>query len=69
MQACGPEPAFLLPFALWLVGPRVDEGDAELGADESEVVRAVGGAVVHVEPLGHPAAEDGLLEDREEGGG
>ena len=63
------EPALLLALALWLIGPGVDEGDAELGADEREVVRAEGGAVVDVEPLGDAAAQDGLLEHGQEGGG
>jgi hypothetical protein len=45
----------------------MDEGNAELGADESEVLRAVGGGVVDVESFGDPAAQDGLLENGQEG--
>ena len=52
----GAKPTFLFSFALRLVGASVDERDAELGADEREVLRAVGGAVVDVESFGDAAA-------------
>ena len=50
------KPTFLFSFALRLVGASVAERDAELGADEREVLRAVGGAVVDVESFGDAAA-------------
>ena len=69
LHAYRPKPALLLSLALGLVRPGVDQRDAELGADQREVVRAIGGAVVDVEPLGHPAAQDRLLQHRQEGRG
>ena len=69
LHAHGAKPTFLFSFALRLIGASVDEGDAELGADEREVPRAVGRPVIDVESFGNSAAEDGGLQHRQEGGG
>ena len=53
----------------WLPGASVDERDAELGAHEGELVRAVVGTVVDVEPQRKPAAGERALEHRQERGG
>ena len=45
-----PEEALDFPLSRWLLGASVDERDAELGAHEGELVRAVVGTVVDVEP-------------------
>ena len=45
----------------------MDQRDAELRADETEVLRAVHRAIVDVETLGHPAPTHRLLEHRQEG--
>ena len=52
----GREPFGFAP-RLWLIGPGVDECDAELGADQRQVLGAVVGAVVDVQPLREAAAD------------
>jgi hypothetical protein len=47
----------------------MNQGDAELGAHQGQVLGAVIGPIVHVQALGQPATQDGLLENRQEGGG
>ena len=64
--AQGPEPPFDFSLAGWLVGTRVDEGDAELGAHQGELPGPVVGAVVDVESRGQASAQDRLLEHRQE---
>ena len=64
LHAHGAEPALHLPLALRGVGLGVDERDAELGADDRELLGAEGGAIVDVEPLGDAAAAHGVLEHR-----
>ena len=44
----------------------MDQGDAELGAHQREMLRAVIGAVVHVQALWNAAAHERLLEYRQE---
>ena len=57
---------FNLPLRLRLVGAGVDQGHAQLRADEREMPRTIGRSVVDVEPGGHPAALEGPREDRQE---
>ena len=54
-----PEVALDFSFPGGLVGPGMDEGNAELCADQGEVAGAVGGAVVDIKALGEPAADEG----------
>src|SRR6478672_7413980 len=42
----GPEPAFLLALGFRVVRARMNQGDAQLGANELQVLRSVGGSVV-----------------------
>ena len=64
--AQGPEEALDLTFALGLMRPGVDQRDAELGTDQRELAGAVVGAVVDVEAFGDAAADQRLLEHRQE---
>lgn len=64
LSADGAKPALQLALPLWRKRPGVDEGHAELGADEREMACAVGAAVVDVEALGNSAAQERPLEDR-----
>ena len=64
-----PEEALDFPLSRWLPGASVDERDAELGAHEGELVRAVVGTVVDVEPQRKSPAGECALEHREERGG
>ena len=52
-----------------LVGPGVDECDAEFGAHQGKLTGAVGGSVVDVQASGLSPAEEGLFEHGQEGGG
>ena len=52
-----------------LVGPGVDECDAEFGAYEGKLAGAVGGSVVDVQASGLSPAQERLLEHGQEGGG
>ena len=63
------EEAFDLAATARLVGPGVDQGDVERGADDLQVVGAEGGAVVAVEPSRQAAAQQSLLEGVLEAGG
>ena len=64
-----PEEALDFPLSRWLPGASVDERDAELGAHEGELVRAVVGTVVDVEPQRKSPAGECALEHRQERGG
>ena len=55
--AKGSEPALDLSLSRGMMRSCVDEGDAELGADQGELAGAVVGAVVDIEALGDAAAE------------
>jgi len=57
----------LLTFTLWLVWTGMDEGYAELGAHEREMLRAVVGAIVHVQALRIASTQERLLQHRQEG--
>ena len=63
------EEALDFPLSRWLPGASVDERDAELGAHEGELVRAVVGTVVDVEPQRKSPAGECALEHRQERGG
>ena len=52
-----------------LVGPGVDECDAEFGAHQGKLAGAVGGSVVDVKSSRLASAQEGLLEHGQEGGG
>ena len=69
LPADGAEEPFDLALARRLMGPGVDEGDAELGADQRQVLGSIVGAVVDVQPLRDAAADQRLLEHRQEGHG
>lgn len=62
LLADGEEEALDLAATFGDIGPRVEEGDAELAAGVREGVRLEGGAVVDIEPAGEPA----LLEGRDQ---
>ena len=64
-----PEEALDFPLSRWLPGASVDERNPELGAHDGELVRAVVGTVVDVEPQRKPAAGERALEHRQERGG
>ena len=51
------------------VGPCVDPDDAERGADQRELLGAVVGPVLDIQALRHAAADQRLLEHRQEGDG
>ena len=57
------------PLSRWLPGASVDERNPELGAHEGELVRAVVGTVVDVEPQRKSPAGERALEHRQERGG
>ena len=52
IRADGFKPAFDFSVSLGLVGPGMDQGDAQGGGDLLQVMGAKGGAVVHVEFTG-----------------
>jgi hypothetical protein len=55
------------PFPLGGEGPGVNEGHAQFGADQREVAGAIRRAIVDVETLWDPAAENRAFEDGQEG--
>ena len=65
--AKGSEPAFDLALSGGLIRTGMDQGDAEPGADQGELAGPVACAVVDVEALGQPAADEGVPEHRQEG--
>ena len=67
LEADRPKPALQLALSLGRKRSSVNEGHAELGADEREVPRPIGRAVVDVEALRDPAAQNRAFEDRQEG--
>jgi hypothetical protein len=69
LHASRPEPALHLALALWHVGPGVDEGDAELGADDGELLGAERRSIIDVQPLRDAAPAHGLLEHGKVGDG
>ncbi len=64
-----PEPAFDLSLSRRLPGPRMDQDDAEPGADERQVPGAEIRTVIDVEFSGIAPLQQGKLEHRQEGGG
>jgi hypothetical protein len=58
-----------LTLALGVVRPRMDQRDAELRAHQRQVLGAVVGPVVDVQPLRQSAAQDRLSQHRQKGGG
>ena len=67
--AKGSEPPLDFPLSGWLIGPGMDERDAELGAHERELLGAEVGPVVDEQACGEASAGDGLFEHGQEGGG
>ena len=67
--AKGAEEAFDFSLSGGLIGPGVDERDAEFGAHQCELLGAVVRTVVDEQSHGEPAACDGLLEHGQERGG
>ena len=63
------EEAFDLSAPGGLVGPGMDQSDAELGAHERELLGAEAAAVVDVKSSRESAPRDGLLEHGQERGG
>ena len=62
-----PEEALDLALPRWLVGPGVDQRDAELRTDQGELAGAIGGPIIDVEARRNSAADKGVLEHRQEG--
>ncbi len=67
LHADRPEESLYLSPPLRHVRPAVNQGYAELGAHQFQVVRAVHGAVVHVQALAQSPTADGLLQDGKKG--
>ena len=65
----GPEPPLDFPLRRGMVRAGVDEGDAQLGAGERELVGAECAAVVDKEAPATAAPQHRFLQDREEGSG
>ena len=63
------EEALDFPLSRWLPGASVNERDAELGAHEGELVRAVVGTVIDVKSQRQAPAGERALEHRQERGG
>ena len=63
------EPPLDFPLSGGLIGPGMDERDAELGAHERELLGAEVGPVVDEQACGEASAGDGLFEHGQEGGG
>ena len=67
--AKGAEEAFDCSLPRRLIGPGMEQSDAEFRAHERALLGAVVGAVVGAQSHGEPPACDGLLEHGQEGGG
>jgi hypothetical protein len=52
----GPKPALDFRLCLGMMRARVDQGHAQLGADQRQLLAAVRGTVVHEKPLGHASS-------------
>jgi len=67
LSAHGAKPALHLALALRLIRTGMDQRHAQPGAHQGQVLGAIVGAVVHVQALRQPPAQQRLLEHRQEG--